>query len=393
MLTGLIFATEDASDRPDQLAAALPFGGSTLVEFQARMLLAVGVGHILVAVERVTPELVGAINRIARRGVPVDTVRSARDAADRLHPLAQVLVLADGLVTTEAVLALMAGESGDALLVTSDARALPGLERVGADAVWAGVARLSAGCIDQTAALPRDYDFGSTLLRVAAQGGARQVTLPFDATTTGHGLERDSQALKRRNDAVVAAHLASRPTWVDRFVHAPVSRRLLPLLAARGATALTVAGGAVAVLAVALVLMAIGWSAAGLLLVIVANAALMTGSVLSWMRDDEKQARVQAYIGHGGTAAAVLLLGRGLSAGWGTASGLILAVILVVLAALMERAALGRPRRLWWATTAAYPLLLWPFVLPGYGGVGLGIAGCYAAISLAATIESLRRQP
>ena len=32
MLAGLIFATEDAEDRPETLAATLPFCGSTLIE-------------------------------------------------------------------------------------------------------------------------------------------------------------------------------------------------------------------------------------------------------------------------------------------------------------------------------------------------------------------------
>ena len=63
MLTGLIFATEDAEDRSDTLAATLPFGGMTLLEYQARLLIAAGARHILVAVGRVTPSLLGAVSR------------------------------------------------------------------------------------------------------------------------------------------------------------------------------------------------------------------------------------------------------------------------------------------------------------------------------------------
>ncbi|RRB47282.1 hypothetical protein, partial [Escherichia coli] len=67
MLAGLIFATEDADDRAGVLAATLPFGGLTLIEFQARLLVAAGATHIILVVARMTPELLGAISRIGRR--------------------------------------------------------------------------------------------------------------------------------------------------------------------------------------------------------------------------------------------------------------------------------------------------------------------------------------
>ena len=40
---------------PIRSAATLPFGGATLIEYQARLLAAVGASHLLVAVSRVTP--------------------------------------------------------------------------------------------------------------------------------------------------------------------------------------------------------------------------------------------------------------------------------------------------------------------------------------------------
>ncbi|WBY08992.1 hypothetical protein PIB19_06265 [Sphingomonas sp. 7/4-4] len=40
MLAGLIFAIEEASDRPGTLVATLPFGGMTLLEYQVRLLSA-----------------------------------------------------------------------------------------------------------------------------------------------------------------------------------------------------------------------------------------------------------------------------------------------------------------------------------------------------------------
>ena len=60
MIAGLLFAREDAVDRPEMLAATLPFSGGTLIEYQARLLLAAGAAQIIVVVARTTPELVGA---------------------------------------------------------------------------------------------------------------------------------------------------------------------------------------------------------------------------------------------------------------------------------------------------------------------------------------------
>ena len=93
MLAGLIFATDDADDRPDALAATLPFGGMTLIEYQARLLIAAGASQIIILVSRLTPELLGAVARIGKRGVTVDAVRHASEAAEKLHPLARVLML------------------------------------------------------------------------------------------------------------------------------------------------------------------------------------------------------------------------------------------------------------------------------------------------------------
>lgn len=135
MLAALLFATHEADDSPATLAATLPFGPGTLIEFQARLVIGAGASQLIVVVGRMTPELLGAINRIMRRGASVDVVRSAAEACEKLHPLARVLVMADGLVSTEGVVAAMAAEGGDALLVTTDADALAGLERVGADAI------------------------------------------------------------------------------------------------------------------------------------------------------------------------------------------------------------------------------------------------------------------
>ena len=115
MALGALIAAQGEDDSGG-LHALAPLAGRTLIEYQARLLIRAGASQIIVLVARLTPELLGAISRIARRGVTVDAVRQASEAAAKLHPLARVLMLADGLITTERVVAGLAVLLGLGLL-------------------------------------------------------------------------------------------------------------------------------------------------------------------------------------------------------------------------------------------------------------------------------------
>jgi hypothetical protein len=391
MLAGLIFATEDADDRPGVLAATLPFGGLTLIEFQARLLIAAGASQIVLVVARMTPELLGAINRIGRRGVSVDAVRTAAEVSEKLHPLARLLVVADGLVTSSEIVESLAGEGGDALLVIDDREVPEGFERVGALTAWAGLARLDARHIAEVAALPRDYDFQSTLLRVVAQAGPDQIRLAMGQST--HGIVRDSRVLATRGKAILSALVAPPVRWADRWLLAPFARFALPSLVGRAIP--TAAAGGVAILFAigAAVALRMAWPVTGIVLTLSATLGFSTGAILAWVRDENSLVRFQ----RGGTLATgalgVLLLGDMLRADTGSATGIVTAIAGIVAAGLVERAAAATPTRRWWASPAAYPLILLPPVIAGQPLVGLCLAAGYAALTLAGAIEALREKP
>ena len=82
-LCGLIFAVEEAQDRPGTLVASLPFGGMTLLEYQIRLLAGIGAEQVLVAVGKVTPQFLAAIERAGRGRLKVDIVRSAEEGGTR----------------------------------------------------------------------------------------------------------------------------------------------------------------------------------------------------------------------------------------------------------------------------------------------------------------------
>ena len=398
MLAGLLFAIHDADDRPDRLAATLPFGGVTLIEYQARLLITAGASQIVVVVARLTPELLGALSRIARRGVTVDTVRSAGEAADKLHPLARVLMLADGLITTQGVVAMLAGEGGDALLVV-DGAAAAGFERVGGQMAWAGVARLDPRRLAEVAAMPRDYDVQSTLVRLASQARAIHVVLPPQALRQGHGIEHHARTLEERGRIVLAAIVSQRREWFDRSVLAPVARLTLPALLRRAIPAGALAAGGVALGLGGLAAVLLGYRGTGLVLSLIGGIGFSLGATLAELRDEAGLMRAQRWAVIVLPALAALALAWTVSAAMAgeaaTAGGaaVTLGLALVAIAALGERGASDVARPGWWGRPLAYLAVLTPFVVAGMPLIGLGVTTVYALATLTAVIETLRRQP
>ncbi|MDB5677571.1 hypothetical protein [Sphingomonas bacterium] len=387
MLAGLLFATADASDRHDTLAATLPIGGVTLIEFQARLLIAAGASQIVVVVSRLTPELLGAINRLSRRGVAVDSVRNPSEAIAKLHPLARVVWFADGLVTTSGVVEAMRDRDHDTLLVAGEGDEL---ERIEPGVVWAGVATIDPQRIAEVAKLPSDYDFASSLLRVVAQRGAERVALPDAAVRDGHGIQRDSRALAAKGRATLVAALGARPNWVDRFLIAPLARVALPPLVARGVPAVMLAAVGVAASLGGLAVLFMGWAASGLAAVVVALALFALTDVLAWLRDERRLIVAVKWLGPASVVLATILFGHQAGLDAGTAVAPLLALAVIVAGALAERAAGSVQRHLWWATPPAYLLILLPAAIARQPQIGLAVAAAYAVATLAHAIERLR---
>ena len=390
MLAGLLFAMHDADDRPNMLTATLPFGGVTLIEYQARLLIAAGAAQIIIVVARLTPELLGAINRIGKRGVAVDTVRTAAEAAETLHPLARVLMLADGLTTTGDTLAVLAREGGDALLVMPEEQVGMGYERVGGGMVWAGVARLDSRRLAELAAMPRDYDVPSTLIRLASQARATHVLVAADAIRSSHGIGHSAQALDVRSRRAMAAMVSTRSGWFERYVTAPLARSLLPLLVPKTVPVVAVAGAAGSIGLVGAALTVFGYGVSGLLLTLVATLGLSLGAILADLRDEAASARWLRHAAAVLPGVAVLLYGHDASQLSADNGGQLLALAGVVLAALGERAVGAGPRSLWWGSPPVYLLLVWMGALFAAPMLGLGLAATYATATLTAAIERLR---
>ncbi len=392
MLAGLLLALHDADDRPGALTATLPFGGVTLIEYQARLLIAAGASQIVVVVARQTPELLGALSRIGRRGVAVDTVRTAADIAEKMHPLARIVMLADGLTTSAAAVATMATEGGDALLVLPDAESTRGFERIGGGMNWAGVARIDPRRLGELAALPRDYDIQSTLVRLASQAGAGHVMLAADALRQGHGIEHSATLMEVRGHIVLAAVVSTRRGWFDRAIVNPIARLAIVPLVTRMVPALAVAAGSVVLAVVGLAALWFDHPASGLIATIAAGIGLAIAAMLDDLRDDAAAARASGVVAQVLPGVAVLLAGYRQSIVVADGAAIAIAVALVVAVALKERAAIAAPAA-WWGTPPAYLFVVLIGAIPGFTTMGLIAATIYAAVTLLAVIDRFREQP
>jgi hypothetical protein len=391
MLAGLLFANDEALDRPGQLTATLPFGGVCVIEYQARLLIAAGAAHLIVSVGRLTPELLGALGRIGRGGVTIDAVRTAAEASEKLHPLSHVVLLADGLITTQEVVNRFAAEPRDTLLVLPEDEAAPEYERIGGRMAWAGVARVDASLIAEVAALPRDYDLQSTTLRLAAQALATTVPIAPAMLQDGHGIEHASAALARRGRAILASMVADRRNWFNGWIVAPVARLVAPWLMDRGVLSIVPAGvGGVVGLAGA-VAVALGTPAYGLVAVLAGTVSLGVGRVLARLRDEQRLARLQRHVIDILPALAVLMLGLALgSVTAGGATGPLLALAALFAGGLVERATVPAMRRRWWASPPACLVVLTAVTVIASPLAGLAAITLYTAATLVAVVETLR---
>lgn len=390
MLAGLIFAVEEATDRPGTLVATLPFGGMTLLEYQVRLLAGAGAEKVLIAVGKMTPALLTAVNRATRKHPMVEVVRSAEEAGEKFEHGARVLVMADGLVTTDPVMDRMAAEGGEALLVTDDADSPAAIERLDMRDSWAGIARISVAQLGQIAQMPEDYDFQSALLRVASQSSAEHVPITASWLRSGHSVERSAEGLAARNTGVLAALTERRVDWADRWVFTRIARAVLPELVGRNVSGwvLMVVAGALSLLS----LMAIGmdWEGVGLVGSLTAAAVLATGSAMAALRGEEVRGRALEWAILALFGAVVLLCGWVEHARLFSWTWMVFAAFGLGAQILIERAP-SRHRR-WWASPSAHLLLLTPFALIGFTGYGLAAIAVYAFATLAAAVEAMREK-
>jgi hypothetical protein len=173
-LAALIAAYHESAE-PGVPRAALPLAGRTVIERQARLAHAAGAARIIVLVERMPPNLAAALDRLRRERVPVEVARGAEAVAELVDPADRLLLIADGAIADGRQLMRLAEGEGPLVLTVKDSLFGELYERIDGNSRWSGLAATNGAMLHDTAAMLRDWDLQSTLLRRILQAGARHL--------------------------------------------------------------------------------------------------------------------------------------------------------------------------------------------------------------------------
>ncbi len=219
---------------------------------------ACGAGHIVILVDEVPAPLVAAFDRLRGDGVDIDIARNASDAADRIHPDEQLLVMASGVVTLRSVILDLVRTSKPTLLTVPDIPENAHFERIDGQDRWAGAALLSGKLLRETAAMLGDWTLGPTLLRCALQSGASRFA---HDSRTALSLVQNEAAAQDASRAIAASAVVSNEGLFDRFVTSPIAGRLTPIALSRHVPVDLVAVLPLVITVTALTFAVMGWPA------------------------------------------------------------------------------------------------------------------------------------
>jgi hypothetical protein len=380
-LAALIAAYREADD--GGLRATLPIAGRTLVERQARLAHAAGAEPVVIVVERVTAALGAALDRLRSEGVTLVLARNAEEAAEAVHSNDRILLVGDGLVAPEAAIARLVALDGPAILVVPDLRVDDRYERIDAQSRWAGLALISGDMLKQTAAMLRDWDLQSTLLRRAVQAGARQLSVRGEAEEELPLVAENSEDLIELEARIIAGAHVRRGDWVSRYLLGPVERLATRLLMPTAVTPTAVGLAATLLLGLAGLAFASRWLGLGLAFLLLATPLDGVGERLASLR--LQGARGPSWWGAllpALSAGVLLVLAYALAAtrGWGCVA-VAGAIIAFALALRVEAEGRELPGKVWLAERKGMSWLMLPFAAANLWATGLILLACYAGAS------------
>ncbi len=380
MILAALIIAEDEGFAGQGVAAEVSMLGMPLIEMQARQVHAAGASHIVIATKQVPATLVAAMDRLRAADIDVVLARTAKEAADSIHPEETVLLLAPGCIPANALVEKLAQVEVNVVAVAPLKAMAASREMIDAQHDWSGIARIDGNLIRQTASMLGDWALGSTLVRLALQSGAKLLNVESE---DGMGV----QTVLTQADANVAVqHLVaqSAPQSTSRLLDQPFSAlgNALGRFAASVGVRLSLATILpVTFLAGATLLVGFGWFRSGLvtyaLLPIFGTAARsLTDAALSKSRILTLFERLLPWVGRaliGGTAFA--MSNRGL--GWGA---IVIAAWLIWMLWENSSSQKGHSKK-WDGDESSAALLTVIGLISGYPVWGLGAALLHALVA------------
>ena len=377
MALAALIAAYHESGEPGHLRATLPLAGRTVIERQARLAAAAGCNPVIVLVERLPAQLSAALGRLRRERVPIEIARSAEEAAELVDPYDRILLVADGAVAPAAQHPRIADGDDITVLTVPDGAYAEPYERIDAGARWAGLAAIDGAMLRETAAMLRDWDLQSTVLRGALQAGARHV--PAEGAVAILDSDADLAALERR---IVEQADASHRGWAD-WVLGPIERFVTSLLMSGGVSPALVGLAGALLTALGAASFYVGWYWIGLIKLLAATPLDGIAARLARLRmQDSGRQSWWAYLLPLFAAAALVILGHRLAAtqGWGMILVAVMTLAFLFALAVETEKEVPRGHMLLAERTGMIWLML-PFALADLWAAGLATLFAYAAAS------------
>ena len=370
----ILSASRASGDSPAGLRASLYFAGQTLVEYQARQAAQAGAVRIMILVSVITPALSQAVDRLSADGIAVALVRDMVSLVRDAPRDSDVMLVADGAIVSQAHFDGVGAADGNVMLVTDDSRASTPFERIDAGQRWAGLARISPDLLFGTLDMIGDWDLALTLVRTAVQKGARRVTVPQDDLLEGRVALVETQAqadLVAQAVTAVGTARAHARGGIEHYLLAPLARIVSPPLMRMQVPALQVRIAAIALGAIALVPVELGWTLTGFCLLLL---ALLLSEISDRLDDLALRAPIMGWFAFG--APVLVLAGIILTGGTTLAADLTLLLAILMVAGRWGRTGSARPWMIFTPGTALSLLIL-------SGMIGMLTDGFRVAILLA----------
>lgn len=341
----------------------------------------------MILVSVITPAISQAVDRLSADGIAValirDMVSMVRDAPRN----ADVLLVADGAVVAQGHYDALAGQAGNALLVTDDSRASAPFERIDAGQRWAGLARINPALLFGTLDMIGDWDLALTLVRSAVQGGAVRITVPQDDLLEGRvalvdGQEQADLAAQAVMSTGTRSGSSSRG-GIEHYLFGPLARLLGPALMRSQVPAMQVRIGSIALAGIALMPLELGWPGTGLSLLLLALLLAELADRLDEMALRRPPSGWIAFLAPGLALIGVMLSGSGMVPNY-----LALLLGIITVADRWRRTGAARPWMIFTPGTAL--LVLLAALLTGAEALGFDVAMLAAIGSIGAIILSRR---
>jgi hypothetical protein len=238
-ITALLSATGIGQAPVRGACAIVQMANQPLISHQIEQLAALGIKRFLIEMETISGALLQLSDSFSERGLVIDFVRSPQELGSKIGSEDMMLVLIDGIMCDNALLAEMVNQPSPFIL-TLDSRPENNMyERIDLNHFWAGVALLGPKSVAAIAALPEGYDIGSSLLRQALQDDVVHGPLNQEALSSGKYRRITSQA---EADAYTRGLFVNRGKAVqgaaERSVFGAIAARLAPNISRNNASVL-----------------------------------------------------------------------------------------------------------------------------------------------------------